>query len=111
MPIIFGLLFAYIFGPVYKTLQKISGNKNTAAFILVLGLMLMVIVPTIYFVPVIVNQAFDIFVMMDPHVNVLETSQRVQEAVTEAIDKMVGLSVETVNVHVEDVIYTLDETA
>ena len=54
---------------------------------------------------------FDIYVMMDPHVNVLETSQRVQEAVSEAIDKMVGLSVETINVHVEDVIYTLDETA
>jgi uncharacterized alkaline shock family protein YloU len=48
---------------------------------------------------------------MDPHVNVLETSQKVQEAVIEAIDKMVGLSVETVNVHVEDVIYTIDETA
>ena len=54
---------------------------------------------------------FDVYVMMDPHVNVLEVSQKVQEAVTEAIDKMVGLSVETVNVHVEDVIYTLDETA
>ena len=55
--------------------------------------------------------SFDIYVMMDPHVNVLETSKIVQEAVIEAIDKMVGLSVETVNVHVEDVIYTLDETA
>jgi uncharacterized alkaline shock family protein YloU len=54
---------------------------------------------------------FDIYVMMEPHVNVLETSQRVQEAVTEAIDKMVGLSVQTVNVHVEDVIYSPDETA
>jgi predicted PurR-regulated permease PerM len=64
MPIIFGLLFAYIFGPVYKILQKISGNKNTAAFILVLGLALIVIVPMIYFVPVIVNQAFDIYVMI-----------------------------------------------
>jgi uncharacterized alkaline shock family protein YloU len=55
--------------------------------------------------------AFDIYVMMDPHVNVLETSQNVQEAVVEAIDKMVGLSVETVNVHVEDVIYALDDPA
>ncbi|MGB3713744.1 MAG: Asp23/Gls24 family envelope stress response protein [Candidatus Promineifilaceae bacterium] len=54
---------------------------------------------------------FDIYVLMDPHVNVLETSQRIQEAVIEAIDKMVGLSVETVNVHVEDVVYTIDETA
>ena len=54
---------------------------------------------------------FDIYVLMDPHVNVLETSQKVQRAVIEAIDKMVGLSVETVNVHVEDVVYSVDETA
>lgn len=54
---------------------------------------------------------FEIYVLMDPHVNVLDTSRAVQEAVIEAIDKMVGLSVETVNVHVEDVVYALDETA
>ena len=36
---------------------------------------------------------FDIYVLMDPHVNVLETSQGVQSAVIEAIDKMVSLPV------------------
>jgi uncharacterized alkaline shock family protein YloU len=55
--------------------------------------------------------AFDIYVFMDPHVNVMETSREVQEAVIEAIDKMVGISVHTVNVHVEDVVYAVDETA
>jgi uncharacterized alkaline shock family protein YloU len=54
---------------------------------------------------------FDIYVFMDPHVNVLEASQQVQAAVVEAIDKMVGLPVAAVNVHVEDVVYSLDETA
>jgi len=54
---------------------------------------------------------FDIYVYMNPHVNVLETSHIVQEAVVEAIDKMVGVPVDTVNVHVEDVVYALDETA
>lgn len=54
---------------------------------------------------------FDIYVLMDPHVNVLETSQKVQAAVIEAINKMVGLPVAAVNVHVEDVVYALDETA
>ncbi len=54
---------------------------------------------------------FDIYVLMDPHVNVLETSHRIQEAVIEAIDKMVGIPVEAINVHVEDVIYALDEAA
>lgn len=54
---------------------------------------------------------FDIYVFMDPHVNVLEASRNVQRAVVEAIDKMVGLRVDAVNVHVEDVVYGLDETA
>ena len=54
---------------------------------------------------------FDIYVYMNPHVNVLEASQTVQDAVVEAIDKMVGVNVDAVNVHVEDVLYTLDETA
>ncbi|MGD2078568.1 MAG: Asp23/Gls24 family envelope stress response protein [Chloroflexota bacterium] len=54
---------------------------------------------------------FDIYVYMDPHVNMLQTSQQVQASVIEAIDKMVGLPVAAVNVHVEDVVYALDETA
>jgi uncharacterized alkaline shock family protein YloU len=57
------------------------------------------------------NLTFDIYVFMDPHVNVLETSKAIQEAVLEAIDKMVGVPVDEVNVHVEDVVYALNETA
>lgn len=52
---------------------------------------------------------FDIYVVMKPNVNVLETSRAVQSAVIEAIDKMVGLPVESVNVHVEDVVYAQGE--
>jgi uncharacterized alkaline shock family protein YloU len=54
---------------------------------------------------------FDIYVLMEPHVNVLEASRRVQAAVAEAIDKMVGLPLDAVNVHVEDVVYGRDEAA
>lgn len=52
---------------------------------------------------------FDIYVIMDPHVNVMEASQKVQAAVVEAIDTMVGIPVEAVNIHVEDVIYAQGE--
>ena len=52
---------------------------------------------------------FDIYVIMDPHVNMMEASQRLQAAVVEAIDTMVGIPVEAVNIHVEDVIYTQGE--
>jgi uncharacterized alkaline shock family protein YloU len=54
---------------------------------------------------------FDIYVIMDPHVNIMETSRNVQSAVVEAIDTMVGIPIDAVNIHVEDVIYALGETA
>lgn len=55
--------------------------------------------------------SFDIYVYMDPDVNLRETSQAVQVAVIEAIDKMVGVPVDGVNVHVEDVIYAQGQIA
>jgi predicted PurR-regulated permease PerM len=64
MPIIFGLLFSYVFGPVYKAIKKIVKNENIAASILVLSLGAIVAVPTIYFVPAIVNQVFEIYVLV-----------------------------------------------
>lgn len=54
---------------------------------------------------------FDIYVIMEPHVNIMETSQKIQTAVVEAIDTMVGIPVNAVNVHVEDVIYAQGDTA
>lgn len=52
---------------------------------------------------------FNIYVIMDPHVNLLETSREIQTAVSEAIDTMVGIPVAAVNVFVEDVHYTKGE--
>jgi uncharacterized alkaline shock family protein YloU len=46
---------------------------------------------------------------MDPHVNLMETSRRLQEAVKEAVDTMVDIPVEAVNVFVEDVRYAKGE--
>jgi uncharacterized alkaline shock family protein YloU len=52
---------------------------------------------------------FNIYVIMAPHVNLLETSRAVQTAVSEAVDTMVGIPVTAVNVFVEDVHYTKGE--
>lgn len=52
---------------------------------------------------------FNIYVIMDPHVNLLESSRAIQAVVTEAIDTMVGIPVAAVNVFVEDVHYTKGE--
>lgn len=52
---------------------------------------------------------FNIYVIMAPHVNLLETSRAIQTVVSEAIDMMVGIPVAAVNVFVEDVHYTKGE--
>jgi len=46
---------------------------------------------------------------MAPHVNLLEASRAIQNAVSEAIDTMVGIPVDAVNVFVEDVHYDKGE--
>ena len=54
---------------------------------------------------------FDLYLHLDPNVNLRETSRAVQVAVIEAIDKMVGVPVDAVNVHVEDVVYAQGQAA
>ncbi len=53
---------------------------------------------------------FDIYVIMKPQVNIMETSRKIQKAIMEAVDMMVGIEVNAVNIHVEDVVYVQDET-
>lgn len=64
IPIIFGLLFAYIFSPMHKKINKTIKNKSAATLALVLGLALIVIIPSIYLIPIIVNQIFEIYVLI-----------------------------------------------
>jgi uncharacterized alkaline shock family protein YloU len=47
----------------------------------------------------------DLFVVMDANHNIMETGRKLQAAVIEGIDNMVGIPVRSVHVHVEDVVY------
>ena len=47
---------------------------------------------------------FDIYVIMERDVSLLDVSRKVQTAVKEAMDTMVGIPVVAINVHVEDVV-------
>ncbi len=47
----------------------------------------------------------DVYALMDPNLDIVEIGRNLQAAVKEAMDKMVGLEVAAVNVHVEDVVY------
>ena len=64
IPIIFGLLFAYIFSPLYKKIKTKVKGKNIPALLLLLGLVVLIAVPMFYFVPILVNQAFDTYVLI-----------------------------------------------
>jgi len=47
----------------------------------------------------------DLFLVLKDKVNIRETSIQVQDEVSEAISKMVGMDVGTINVHIEDIDY------
>lgn len=53
--------------------------------------------------------AFDLYLIMQPHVNMLETSRAIQVASIDAVDKMVGIPVKAVNIHIEDIVYSADD--
>ncbi|MCF6278658.1 MAG: Asp23/Gls24 family envelope stress response protein [Anaerolineales bacterium] len=51
----------------------------------------------------------DLYVIMDKEVNIRDTSRNAQKEVTRAIQEMVGMDVNEVNIHIEDIAY--EETA
>jgi uncharacterized alkaline shock family protein YloU len=55
----------------------------------------------------IVNDAVrvDLYIIVDADVNMRNVSRKIQEAVTRAIRDMVGMQVNAVNIHIQDVAY------
>ena len=49
---------------------------------------------------------FDVYVLLASDVNLHEISRAFQSSLVESMDQMVGVPVEAVHVHVEDVAYT-----
>jgi len=46
-----------------------------------------------------------LYVVTEPHANMLSTGRQIQAEVTRAIQDMVGMEVQSVDVHIEDVAY------
>lgn len=53
---------------------------------------------------------FDLYLIMDPTRNIMDASRKLQAALTDAVDKMIGIPVQAVNIHIEDVAYPASET-
>lgn len=56
-----GLLLAYILSPVYNWLLKKVKNGNLAAAIIILSLLIIVLIPLWFVVPILAQQAFEVF--------------------------------------------------
>jgi uncharacterized alkaline shock family protein YloU len=52
----------------------------------------------------------DLHLIAGPDISLLELGRKVQYEVTRAIQKMLGMPVEAVNIHIEDVIYPTPDT-
>ena len=53
---------------------------------------------------------FDVYVHLSSDVNLQETSKMIQSSVMESMSQMVGVPVEAVHIHVEDVVYQSETT-
>ena len=59
--IIFALILAYIFTPVYKRLSKYTKHPNLTAIILCLVILIIIIIPFWFLVPQIIKQTFEAY--------------------------------------------------
>ena len=47
----------------------------------------------------------DLYVIVEPNANMRNVSQKIQQAVTRAVQEMVGMPVSAVNIHIQDVAF------
>jgi len=97
IPIIFGLLFAYIFTPLYKKIKSKVRNKNIAAFLLMLAIVVLIAIPTVYLIPIIVRQASEAYILIRG-VNI-----------GEILNNLIG-STSTIPINFDNIIYGISST-
>lgn len=59
--VIWGLLLAYVFSPVYRKINDYTGNKTLSSSLTLLLVALIILVPLWFIVPIMVQQVFEIF--------------------------------------------------
>jgi len=63
-PVIIGLLLAYLFNPFYRKILKFTKEKNLAAFIILLIVLLGVALPLWFLLPILFKQAFNMYIYL-----------------------------------------------
>lgn len=59
--IVFGLILAYAFLPLYKRVYRLFREKNTSALAVCFLILLIIFIPLWFLIPLVVQQAFDMF--------------------------------------------------
>ncbi|MEK6885486.1 MAG: AI-2E family transporter [Nanoarchaeota archaeon] len=62
--IILGLLFAYMFTPAYRSLNRRVGSKNISATMILLAISIILILPIILMLPLFTKQLFEVYSML-----------------------------------------------
>jgi len=64
MSIIFGILLAYIFFPIYTRILRKTKRENLSAFLVCILLLLIVLIPVVLILTSIINQAVDVYLSL-----------------------------------------------
>tara|TARA_Y100000310_G_scaffold48516_1_gene44966 strand:- start:3447 stop:4475 length:1029 start_codon:yes stop_codon:yes gene_type:complete len=80
IPILFGLLFAYIFSPIYNKIYAKIKRKNISAFLLIIGIIVVIAIPIIWLTPMVVKQTVDIYATLQ-EINLVDPIEKILPSV------------------------------
>src|SRR3989344_998429 len=59
-----GVILAYLFSPIYRRLNKKLNSPSISAFIILLGITIVVILPIIFLIPLIIRQLVNVYILV-----------------------------------------------
>lgn len=61
LSVVFGLILAYVFLPVYRKIYRILKERNTSALAVCVLIVLIIFIPLWFLIPLVIQQTFDAF--------------------------------------------------
>ncbi len=92
--IILGLLLAFIFTPIYDFVNKFLKMKNLSAFLMCLILVLLIVIPLWYIVPVMINQSIK-FYMTSQQIDFVTPIKNIFPSISETFSNEMGAAIRT----------------
>lgn len=61
LSIVFGMILAFMFDPIYNWFYKLTNSKNISAFLVCFLLVLIIVLPIWFFTPIVIDQSIKIY--------------------------------------------------